>query len=260
MQGSTEGVRMTSTSDSPLTALVTGAGRGIGRAIALDLIAAGYRVLLTARSADQLQETAEISANPDATHILTGDVITDGERIVNEALRIFGKLDVLILNAGEGISAKLEKTSDELWQQQIALNLTAPFVMMRAALPHMKSVGFGRVVVVASVASKQGAPYIAAYCAAKHGVLGLVRAAAAEYQNTGVTINAICPGYVDTPMIDKNVEKIVQQTGRSAEEVRANMAAAQGRLLTSQEVSDAVMDLINSELTGASPVLPEGMV
>jgi NAD(P)-dependent dehydrogenase (short-subunit alcohol dehydrogenase family) len=87
-----------------------------------------------------------------------------------------------------------------------------------------------------------------------------VRAAAAEYQNTGVTINAICPGYVDTPMIDKNVEKIVRQTGRSAEEVRANMASGQGRLLTSQEVSDAVMDLINSELTGASPVLPEGMV
>jgi NAD(P)-dependent dehydrogenase (short-subunit alcohol dehydrogenase family) len=122
------------------------------------------------------------------------------------------------------------------------LNLTTPFRCVRRALPAMTQAGWGRIVVLASVAAKRGEPYLAAYTASKHGVLGLVRAAAAEAARTGVTVNAVCPSYVDTPMTDRSVENIVATTGRSADEARAILAAKQpiGRLITVDEVADAV--------------------
>ena len=141
---------------------------------------------------------------------------------------------MLVANAGAGVSARVHLTSDEDWQRMLDLNLTAPFRCLRRALPSMLDTGRGRVVVIASVASKVGEPYISAYTASKHGVLGLVRSAAAEVARSGVTVNAICPGYVDTPMTDATVAGIVARTGRSEDEARQILADKQpnGRLVS----------------------------
>jgi NAD(P)-dependent dehydrogenase (short-subunit alcohol dehydrogenase family) len=141
------------------------------------------------------------------------------------------------------MSAPLVKTSDEDWQRMLDLNLTAPFRCLRRALPSMTSAGFGRVVVIASVAGKVGGARIAAYTASKHGVIGLVRTAAAEVARSGVTVNAVCPGYVDTPMTDESVAHISTGTGRSEAEARQILADMQpiGRLVTVDEVAAAVM-------------------
>ena len=243
-------------SATSLRCLVTGAGRGIGRGIAHDLISAGHQVVLTARTESELLESAGGASN---AHIITGDVTTDATELVRKATALLGGLDVLVLNAGEGISSKFEKTSDELWNSQIALNLTAPFQMIREAIPSMKSQGFGRIVVVASSAGKIGAAYITAYSAAKHGVLGLVRSVAAENTESGVTINAVCPGFVDTSMTQRSVANIMARTGKSKEEAIAGLVAHEPhkRLLTVQEVSDSVIRLINGNSNGVAVDLPE---
>jgi NAD(P)-dependent dehydrogenase (short-subunit alcohol dehydrogenase family) len=239
------------------TALVTGAGRGIGRAVAVALAADGHRVALTARSADQLADTAQACAEAGApdTRVLPGDA-TDPDHVeavyaaVEEA---WGGVDVLVANAGAGTGGPLVRTTDAQWQEMLELNLTAPFRFLRRAVPHMTEQGYGRVVVLGSVASKRGEPYIAAYTAAKHGVLGLVRSAAAELATTGVTVNAVCPGYVDTPMTDGTVAAIVETTGRSPEEARRALERKQptGRLVTVDEVAEAVLACVrNSGVTG----------
>jgi NAD(P)-dependent dehydrogenase (short-subunit alcohol dehydrogenase family) len=140
-------------------------------------------------------------------------------------------------------SARLTRTSDADWQRMLELNLTVPFRLLRRAIPGMVEQGFGRVVAIASVAAKVGEPYIAAYTASKHGLLGLVRAAAAELAGTGVTVNAVCPGYVDTAMTDDTVATISAVTGRSPEQARQALERRQpiGRLVTPDEVADAVL-------------------
>ncbi len=155
----------------------------------------------------------------------------------------WGPVEVLVVNAGAAMSAPLVKTSDEDWQRMLDLNLTAPFRCLRRALPSMTEAGCGRVVVIASIAGKTGGARIAAYTASKHGVLGLVRTAAAEVAPTGVTVNAVCPGYVDTPMTDQSVANIAAGTGRSAEDARSILANMQpiGRLVTPGEVASTVM-------------------
>jgi NAD(P)-dependent dehydrogenase (short-subunit alcohol dehydrogenase family) len=222
-------------------ALVTGAGRGIGRAVALALSAAGHDVVLTARSADELKDTARAASG--RTIVVPGD-ITDA-RFVEE---LFDGLEpgVLVANAGAGASAPLHRTTDELWQSQLELNLTAQFRCLRRAVPAMVARGSGRVVVVASVAGKVGARYLAAYTAAKHGVVGLVRAVAAEVAGTGVTVNAVCPGYVDTPMTDRSVATIAEKTGMPADQARERLAREQpiGRLIAPEEVAAAVLFLV----------------
>jgi NAD(P)-dependent dehydrogenase (short-subunit alcohol dehydrogenase family) len=143
--------------------------------------------------------------------------------------------------------------TDEMWQRQIDLNLTAPFRCVRRVVPSMVDRRWGRIVVLASVAAKRGEPYIAAYTAAKHGVLGLVRSAAAELARTGVTVNAVCPAYVDTPMTDGTVETIVSTTGRAPEEARQALERKQpiGRLITPDEVAGAVLFCVaNGGVTG----------
>jgi NAD(P)-dependent dehydrogenase (short-subunit alcohol dehydrogenase family) len=137
----------------------------------------------------------------------------------------------------------VHKTTDEQWQQMLEVNLTAPFRCLRRAVPAMLARGHGRIVVIASVAAKRGEPYIAAYTASKHGVLGMVRSAAAELASTGVTVNAVCPAYVDTAMTDATVAGIVAKTGRSADEARRILEAKQptGRLVTPAEVAGAVL-------------------
>ena len=235
------------------TALVTGAGRGIGRAIAVRLSQQGHRVALTARSADQL---AAVAADcPGETLVIPAD-ITDADsahRIFAAVEDALGPVEVLVLNAGSATSAPLPRVTDADWSAQLDVNLTAPFRCLRRAIPSMKERGFGRIVAVASMASKIGEPYIAAYTAAKHGLLGLVRSAAAELASTGVTVNAVCPGYVDTSMTAASIAAITDKTGRSPEAARAFLDAKQpiGRLITPEEVTDAIMLCVNnSGITG----------
>jgi NAD(P)-dependent dehydrogenase (short-subunit alcohol dehydrogenase family) len=231
------------------TALVTGAGRGIGRAVAVALAGAGHAVALTARSEAALVETAAL-CGPAHTVVIPADITAPGavEHIFAAAEAALGPVEVLVANAGAASSGPLAAITDEEWQRQLDLNLTAPFRCVRRAVPGMVARGWGRIVVLGSTASKQGAPYIAAYAAAKHGVLGVVRSAAAELAKTGVTVNAVCPGFVDTPMTDGSVALIVAKTGRSADEARAVLAAAQpmNRLITPDEVAAAVMFCIAS--------------
>lgn len=235
------------------TCLVTGAGRGIGRAVAHRLAAEGDRVALTARSADQLREVA--AALPGPSLVLPADITVAAavEETFAAVEARWGGVDVLVANAGAGASAKLADTTDEMWQAQLDLLLTAPFRCVRRAVPGMVGRGWGRIVVVASMAARRGEPYVAAYTAAKHGVLGLVRAAAAELAGTGVTVNAVCPAYVDTPMTDATVAAIARRTGRSPQDARAALAARQpiGRLITPDEVAEAVWFCVaNGAVTG----------
>lgn len=246
------------------TCLVTGAGRGIGRAVALRLAAAGHRVALVARSADELAATAAACAGP-ASLAVPADLLAPGavDRVYERVEAELGPVEVLIANAGAGFSAPLARTSDDDWQHTLDLNLTMPFRCLRRAVPAMVAAGWGRIVVVASVAGRRGEPYISAYAAAKHGVLGLVRAAAAELARTGVTVNAVCPGYVDTPMTDRSVRTITERTGRTAEQARELLARAQpiGRLITPDEVADAVLFCLgNAAVTGQGVNVDGGAV
>jgi NAD(P)-dependent dehydrogenase (short-subunit alcohol dehydrogenase family) len=234
-------------------ALVTGAGRGIGRAVAQRLSAEGLRVALTARNGEQLRETAAGCAGE--TLVRPGDITDPAaiEDVYATVEREWGPVAVLVASAGAGYSARLERTSDEDWQRMLDLNLTAPFRCLRRAVPAMREAHYGRVVVIASIAARIGEPYLAAYTASKHGVLGLVRAAAAEVAGTGVTVNAVCPGFVDTPMTDATIDNIVATTGRSVEDARTIVERKQpiGRLITPDEVADAVWFCVqNGGLTG----------
>ena len=239
--------------EEPRVAIVTGAGRGIGRAAATRLSRGGYRVALTARNEAELRGTAADCTGE--TLVLPAD-ITDSaavDDLFSSVERAWGRVDVLVANAGAGVSASVARTTDEQWQRMLDLNLTAPFRCIRRALPGMLERGYGRIVVVASVAAKVGEPYISAYTASKHGVLGLVRSAAAEVATSGVTVNAVCPGYVDTPMTDATVDGIVTKTGRTAAEARGILEAKQpiGRLISVDEVAEAIWFCVaNPGVTG----------
>lgn len=195
--------------------MVTGANRGIGREIALRLSRAGHRVALVARDEERLREVSELCPNPTMTIPVDVTDPQAAETIFQITERWAGQVEILVANAGAASSAPLSKVTDAEWQASLDLNLTAPFRCIRRAVPNMTAIGFGRIVVVASMAAKRGEPYIAAYTAAKHGVLGLVRSAAAELAGKGVTVNAVCPAYVDTPMTDGAVDTIVAKIGRA---------------------------------------------
>jgi NAD(P)-dependent dehydrogenase (short-subunit alcohol dehydrogenase family) len=205
-------------------------------------------VALTARSAGELEALA--AELPGRSMVVPADVTAPDavESVFAEVERACGPVEVLVLNAGAGTSAPLQRTTDADWQRMLDLNLTAPFRMLRRAVPGMVEQGFGRVVAIASVAAKRGEPYISAYTASKHGLLGLVRSAASELATTGVTVNAVCPAYVDTPMTDATVASISSTTGRTPEQAREVLERRQpiGRLVTPDEVADAVLLCVTS--------------
>ena len=255
------------TSSPSLRCLITGASRGIGAAIVSDLDALGHRLALTARTQSSLEELARgLIAEAGPPLVLPADA-TDASsagRLQEVILREWGGLDVLVVNAGEGTAAPLARTSDDMWESSIEVNLTAPFRLLRAFVPGMVEQGFGRVIVVASVAAKVGAPYISAYAAAKHGALGLVRSVASEVATSGVTVNAVCPGYVDTPMTERTIASIVEKTGRTPEQARASLEREQpiGRLIAPAEVASAVRFCITDSgaLNGQAITLDGGGV
>ena len=244
-------------------ALVTGAGSGIGRSTAIRLSQAGLRVVLASRGAEDLAATA--AACPGPTLAIPADVTDPSavDRLFSRAEHDWGAVEVLIASAGAGYSARIERTNDADWYRMLELNLTAPFRCLRRAVPAMRTLGSGRIVVIASTASRVGEPYLAAYAASKHGVLGLVRAAAAELAGTGVTVNAVCPGFVDTPMTAATIRNIAEKTSRTTDQARSALEARQpiGRLITPEEVADAVWFCVASEaITGQAVNVDGGTV
>jgi 3-hydroxybutyrate dehydrogenase len=236
-------------------ALVTGGGRGIGRAIALDLARAGAAVAVASRTAAEREavrgEVAALGA-PSAAVACDVSRAEDVREMFRLARAALGGIDILVNGAGVAPSAPLVKTSDDLWHQTLETNLSGAFYCLREALPEMAQRGWGRVINVASIAGKTGNPYIAAYAASKHGLLGLTKVAALEMAELGVTVNAVCPGYVDTPMTDAGVARMAEKTGRPAEEIRRRIEqmSPQKRLVTSEEVSALVLFLCGEAARG----------
>lgn len=227
-----------------LNVVVTGGGSGIGAAIARWMHSEGAHVTLMGRSRERLlAQQAELPG----VGIQTCDV--SDEASVNAAFAAAGAVDILVNNAGQVETAPLAKTSLDLWQRMLNVNLTGTFLCSRAVLPGMVARGRGRIINVASTAALKGYAYVAAYCAAKHGVLGLTRAMALEVATKGVTVNAVCPGYTDTDIVASAVDNIVAKTGRTAEQARAGLAQANpmGRLIQPDEVAATVAWLARLE-------------
>ncbi len=237
------------------TAVVTGGGRGIGAAVALALAEDGASVVVSARSEAEIERVAEDLRNRGHAAWAVPCDVTDPAQIfglAETAGERLGRVDILVNNAGTAPSAPLKSLTLETWNHTLAVNATGVFLCTKAFLPGMLERGWGRVVNVASIAGKTGAPYISAYAASKHAVLGFTRSVAAEVATTGVTVNAVCPGYVDTPMTDRSVERIVAKTGADPEAVRETMrrTSPQNRLMEPEEVALMVVNLCDPAARG----------
>ena len=248
---------MTTGELSGRVAVVTGGGRGIGESVARVLARAGAGVIVAARTATEIDAVAaELSALEHHAWAVPCDVTDPAsvERLAEEAKRLAGGdgVGILVNNAGVAHSAPVARTELEDWNRMLAVNATGTFLCTRAFLPGMVEGGWGRVVNVASVAGLTGARYIAAYSASKHAVIGLTRCAAAEVADRGVTVNAVCPGYVDTPMTTESLQRISEKTGMSAEEALETILVhtPQRRLIELDEVAHSVLSLCGEGARG----------
>ncbi len=228
----------------PLTeqhAVVTGGGSGIGAAVAGVLSDAGAKVTIMGRNAEKLRQAAKVMG----VYACTVDV-TDATAVLRgfeQAVSQHGAVSILVNNAGAVQTAPFERTDEAMWHSTLAVNLTGVYLCTQAVIKSMKEAGYGRIINMASTSSLAGYAYVSAYCAAKHGVLGLTRSLALETARKGVTVNAVCPGYTDTELVSNSIERIVEKTGRDYASVLAEMVSGnpQKRLIRPAELADTVM-------------------
>jgi 3-hydroxybutyrate dehydrogenase len=238
-------------------AFITGGGRGIGRAIAIAFAREGASVCVAARTRDQIETVANEISNEGSSSALAVECdVTESEsvaRALDQVREKFGRgPDILVNNAGIVETAPFIKSDERMWERHLNVNLGGTFRCTRATLPAMIEQGWGRVINIASIAGKIGAPYVSAYSASKHGVLGLTKSLALEVAAQGITVNAICPGYVDTEMTSRGIENIVARTGASAEDASAVLKrmSPQNRLVTAEEVAALALLLASEEGRG----------
>lgn len=252
--------------DTPLAgqhALVTGGSRGIGWASAQALSRLGAKVSLTARDTARLQASAaQIGA-----FAIAGDMSNEADivRCFKAAVDAQGEVDILVNNAGIGKSAPFHRMDLEFWRATVELNLTGPFLATKQVYDSMRKRGYGRIINISSTVGLRGYPYIAAYAASKHGLIGLTRSLALECAKSGITVNAVCPGYTDTDLVTEAVDVIVEKTGRKAEDVRKELAHMSPieRMITPEEVAETVAWLAlpsSAAITGQAIVVAGGAV
>src|ERR671932_599902 len=244
--------------------LITGGGTGIGAAIAARLSEIDARITVVGRRPEPLQEVAD---SLDGAQVVPFDVTDEAavEEGLTSATERLGPVDVLINNAGAADSSPFARTTSDAWHAMLEMNLTGAFLMSRAVLPEMVGRGWGRIVSIPSTAGLKGYTYVAAYCAAKHGVIGMTRSLALEVAPKGVTANVVCPGYTETELLSESVANIVDKTGASEDEARAQLLESnpQGRFVSPEEVAEAVAWLVSSNagaITGQAIVVAGGEV